>query len=189
MIKSLIISLALCAIGTQYSNPEDLVMSESSICYHDITNGKDCRMTTYTITNNSDVYAYTWIFYEAPFADRSRHACYKYFLYFHGDFSILGLLTDTISVMNIHHELGILFLKEIEPGGTFEYIIVTDASISQDEVRGKIKPYIYYVMENDKIYKDILFHGCNPEVYYPESKIVIQVPDPPVKYPVESWHR
>lgn len=188
-MKAFIIGMALCALGdSHYSNPEDLVLSESSMCYYDITSGQPCRMVTYTVANNSaDLYAYTWIFYDSPFSDRSRRAKYRYFLLSRGGFSLLGLLTDSFTDDSfVFHELGNSFIKEIKPGESFDYIVIMNSSIPQREVDKRIKPYIYYVLEYDKVYGNYLRHGANDFVFYPESKIVIPLPAPPKKYPVET---
>ena len=92
---------------------------------------QEYRMVTYKITNlSADKYAYTWIFYEEPFAKKSRNAKNRYLLQHHGEFGLLNLLTDN-AVGEMYHELGEFFIKEISPGESFEYIVIAPSKITQ----------------------------------------------------------
>ncbi len=166
------ISLFYNCFSTDKSKSE-VELSNSSIVYYDVAGKQEYRMVTYKITNlSADKYAYTWIFYEEPFAKKSRNAKNRYLLQHYGEFGLLNLLTDN-AVGEIYHELGTFFIKEINPGESFEYIVIAPSKIPQKLIDNKIKPFIYYVLEYDSLYGDYLRHPMNEFVFFPDSKIVI----------------
>ena len=174
-ILLLLTTLLFCNDFSVDKSKSELELHSSSAVYYDVASKQEYRMVTYKITNLSiDKYAYTWIFYEEPFAKKSKNAKNRYLLKHHGEFGLLNLLTDNV-VGEMYHELGDFFIKEINPGGSFEYIVIAPSNISLKHIDDKIKPFIYYVLEYDPLYGNYLRHPMNEFVFYPDSKIVIPI--------------
>ena len=172
-ILFLLITLLSCNDYSVNKTVNELELHSSSVVYYDVAGKQEYRMVTYKITNlSADKYAYTWIFYEEPFAKKSRNAKNRYLLQHHGEFGLLNLLTDN-AVGEMYHELGEFFIKEISPGESFEYIVIAPSKITQKIIDNKIKPFIYDVLEYDPLYGNYLRHPMNEFVFFPDSKVVI----------------
>ena len=129
--------------------------------YYDSFNEKQYDIKEYILNNNSNEDYYTWIDYDRDYAGVDTQGIMYYFLSFHGDFNLISLLTDNVVFYDYMSILGKVFLRRIEPGDSFRYVLINR---DNDDIRR----HIFYISQTQ-----LGFEIINQEPLYDESFIVL----------------
>lgn len=120
MYTALLIS---CMLGlSQPSLPDSVEISKRTYPICDLQWG-EATIEEFTVRNNSSTRVATWIDYETDYSGTVQ-VC-MYFLYEYRKFSYTGRMIDSVMPIDYYtsYNVGGCFLKLIDPGSSFKYIV------------------------------------------------------------------
>ena len=120
MYAALLIS---CMLGlSQPSLPDSVEISKRTYPIRDLQWG-EATIEEFTVRNNSSTRVATWIDYETDYSGTVQ-VC-MYFLYEYRKFSYTGRMIDSVMPIDYYtsYNVGGCFLKLIDPGASFKYIV------------------------------------------------------------------
>lgn len=120
MYTALLIS---CMLGlSQPSLPDSVEISKRTYPIRDLQWG-EATIEEFTVRNNSSTRVATWIDYETDYSGTVQ-VC-MYFLYEYRKFSYTGRMIDSVMPIDYYtsYNVGGCFLKLIDPGSSFKYIV------------------------------------------------------------------
>ena len=120
MYAALLIS---CMLGlSQPSLPDSVEISKRTYPIRDLQWG-EATIEEFTVRNNSSTRVATWIDYETDYSGTVQ-VC-MYFLYEYRKFSYMGRMIDSVMPIDYYtsYYVGGFFLKLIDPGSSFKYIV------------------------------------------------------------------
>ena len=120
MYAALLIS---CMLGlSQPSLPDSVEISKRTYPIRDLQWG-EATIEEFTVRNNSSTRVATWIDYETDYSGTVQ-VC-MYFLYEYRKFSYMGRMIDSVMPIDYYtsYNVGGCFLKLIDPGSSFKYIV------------------------------------------------------------------
>lgn len=146
--------------------PSDVQIIQNSYSY--FYSYTEYTVYEYTITNDSDVEYITFI-YDGEKQNSRESDIKRYFYTIHGDFSLFTLLTDNVVFSSNVAYVGKVFLKEIQPNGSFKYFFVTKSRTSQSDT--DFLQDIYVERRTD--IETLLHVKLIDEVLYDEDEVII----------------
>ena len=146
--------------------PSDIRIIQNSYSY--FYSNTEYTVYEYTITNESDVPYITFI-YDGEKQDSQEADIKRYFYTPHGDFSLVALLTDNVVFSSDVAYVGKLFLKEIQPKGSFKYFFVTKSRTPHSDTDFLQDIYV----ERRMNIEELLHVKLIDEVLYDEDEVII----------------
>ena len=120
MYAALLIS---CMLGlSQPSLPDSVEISKRTYPIRDLQWG-EATIEEFTVRNNSSTRVATWIDYGTDYSGTAQ--VFMYFRYDYGKFSYTGRMIDSVMPIDYYtsYNVGGYFLKLIDPGSSFKYIV------------------------------------------------------------------
>ena len=120
MYAALLIS---CMLGlSQPSLPDSVEISKRTYPICDLQWG-EATIEEFTVRNNSSTRVATWIDYGTDYSGTAQ--VFMYFRYDYGKFSYTGRMIDSVMPIDYYtsYNVGGYFLKLIDPGSSFKYIV------------------------------------------------------------------
>lgn len=117
----LIMLMMMCQLHTT----KDIKLHIESYSYVNYFSGEKITFTEYLITNKSEEPYFTWV----DFSNHNttvREKIYRYFFASHDDLNLAALMTDNVVRTSREVTIGKTFIKRLEPGESFKYIVAKD---------------------------------------------------------------
>ena len=175
MYAALLIS---CMLGlSQPSLPDSVEISKRTYPIRDLQWG-EATIEEFTVRNNSSTRVATWIDYETDYSGTVQ-VC-MYFLYEYRKFSYTGRMIDSVMPIDYYtsYNVGGCFLKLIDPGSSFKYIVYLIEPIYYKHISSMDHIFVY---KEEEVSEVLGFRG-NPlpsdieEQLYHEPYLIILNP-------------
>ena len=175
MYAALLIS---CMLGlSQPSLPDSVEISKRTYPIRDLQWG-EATIEEFTVRNNSSTRVATWIDYETDYSGTVQ-VC-MYFLYEYRKFSYTGRMIDSVMPIDYYtsYNVGGCFLKLIDPGSSFKYIVYLIEPIFYKHISSMDHIFVY---KEEEVSEVLGFRG-NPlpsdieEQLYHEPYLIILNP-------------
>ena len=162
---------------SQPSLPDSVEISKRTYPIRDLQWG-EATIEEFTVRNNSSTRVATWIDYETDYSGTVQ-VC-MYFLYEYRKFSYTGRMIDSVMPIDYYtsYNVGGCFLKLIDPGSSFKYIVYLIEPIFYKHISSMDHIFVY---KEEEVSEVLGFRG-NPlpsdieEQLYHEPYLIILNP-------------
>ena len=164
MYAALLIS---CMLGlSQPSLPDSVEISKRTYPIRDLQWG-EATIEEFTVRNNSSTRVATWIDYETYSSDKKRVPIYFFGIF--GEINYVDLMIEAVKPLEYYtsYYVGGFFLKLIDPGSSFKYIVYLIEPIFYKHISSMDHIFVY---KEEEVSEVLGFMG-NPLPSYIEEQL------------------